>query len=878
MQDPTPKKTAWPPGWLISFALGKPILVVGVVLALTAAFLWYSVTHFRIDTNLSEMISDEVPFRKNNNKLKALFPVQADSFVLVIDGPTAETTAIARDQLYEQLKETGSFQTVFSPGSLEFFKTNGLLYRSEDSLWDLSENLAKAQPFLGAVAEDPSLSGLFGLLSDIVTYEKDAPAEADKLDTMWEGLAEALEAAGKGNIAWMPWQRIMTSAKAARDSEDKNFKGEQTRQFIMLMPQLDFTHINPVRDAERSIRKVLDSPELAALEGVRVRRTGNLALRTDNLKSVGQGVGTAAVVSISLVAVILYFGLGSWQLLSASLAALFIGLIWTLGLALLILGRLNMISVTFIVLFIGLGIDYSIQFCLRMMECIGKGASKPEALVTAFKDVGAALTLCSATTALGFFAFIPTSYVGASELGFISGMGILVCLFINLTFLPGMLVMWRRTPRMDVRCLPPQLTFLPQLPFKHTKAVLWTALIAAVGGGALLPQTYFDSNPWNLENQKSQSVTTAKELFKEPQQSPWVISVLAEDVEAADELAATLDDLSVVASTTTLSDLVPVEQEAKALIIEEMSYFLPDASALEAAPADPDAFVAAADALLADMAAEGRTLSASEKRFAEALEAFTDIVQQGELGVLERAETALLKPMEKLLEQLSELMQAEPFGVDDLPEAMKSRYMNNGHYRIEARPAENVNELDALKRFVDEVTAVVPEAAGPPVSVVMAGRAISDSFKSALSYAVAAVVIVLIVTYRNFRDVLFTILPLFLALLLTAAASVLLDIPFNFANIIVLPLLLGIGVDYCVHLSHRHNSLERKDTLLTSSTAKGVILSAVTTTVSFSSLWFSAHRGTAGMGIMLGISTTLIIVSSLFILPALYAAFGKKKQ
>jgi hypothetical protein len=844
---------------------------VGLVLALTIFFVWYSATHFRIDTNLSEMISDEVPFRKNNKKLKKLFPVQADSFVLVIDGPTAESTAMARDLLYEKLLGTGSFQTVFSPGSLEFFKNNGLLYRSEDSLWELSDNLAKAQPFLGAISETPSLPGLFSLLSDIVKYEKDAPADGDRLGKMWEGLAASFEGAGRGELHWMPWQRMMTSA------EDSG--REQTRQFIMLMPQLDYTHLNPVRDAEKSIRTVLDSQELAELQGVQVRRTGNLALRTDNLKSVGQGVGTAAVISIALVAVILYFGFGSTQLLSAGLASLFIGLAWTLGLALLFLGRLNMISVTFIVLFIGLGIDYSIQFCLRMMECIDRGANKSAALVTAFKDVGSALTLCSATTALGFFAFIPTSYIGASELGFISGMGILVCLFINLTFLPSMLALYRRTPGMSAHSLPKSLSFLPSVPFKHSKVVLWTALAAAVISAALLPQTYFDSNPWNLENQKSESVVTAKELFKEPRQSPWVISVLAEDMESADALAVKLEELPVVATTTTLGSLLPEGQEEKTLIIEEMSYFIPDASSLALQGTEPSEFLAAAEALLSEMGAEGRSPSHAEERFAQALEAFTDTLRQGDAKLLLQAETAILKPMEKLLVQLSELTQAEPFTEEDLPQAMKSRYKNEGLYRIEARPAEDVNELDALKRFVDQVLELVPQAAGPPVSVVMAGRAISESFTSALTYAVIAVVIVLIVTYRNFRDVLFTMLPLLLALLLTTAASVLLDIPFNFANIIVLPLLLGIGVDYCVHLSHRHKSLEHKDSLLSSSTAKGVVLSAVTTTVSFSSLWFSAHRGTSGMGIMLGISTTLIILCSLFVLPALYAAFaGPKKR
>jgi predicted RND superfamily exporter protein len=241
---------------------------------------------------------------------------------------------------------------------------------------------------------------------------------------------------------------------------------------------------------------------------------------------------------------------------------------------------------------------------------------------------------------------------------------------------------------------------------------------------------------------------------------------------------------------------------------------------------------------------------------------------------LARLDESLLANLPILFEDLQNALKAHSFSVSDLPAGVLGRYVaEDGRYRIQVYPREDIFNHDALERFVDAVAAVAPNATDTPVSILEAGRAVVRSFVQATIYALLAITLVLLYKIRNLPSTALILLPLLLALDLTFAASVALSIPFNFANVIIVPLLLGIGVDTGIHFIHRFRTEPPPDgNMLETSTARAVFFSALTTTMSFGTLAFSRHQGMAGMGKLLALCMTFLILTTFFLLPVLLNA------
>ena len=239
------------------------------------------------------------------------------------------------------------------------------------------------------------------------------------------------------------------------------------------------------------------------------------------------------------------------------------------------------------------------------------------------------------------------------------------------------------------------------------------------------------------------------------------------------------------------------------------------------------------------------------------------------IAILDRG---LLFPLMILLGNLDSALQAETISESNLPENLRNQYITaGGQYRVQVFPYENITNIEALQRFVTAVRTVAPQATDAPVTILESGRAIVSAFATASLTALLLIALVLFLVLRNFSQPILIMIPLLLAILLSLAGAVLLGIPFNFANVIVVPLLLGIGVDYCIHLVHRYHSdaSAQNTNLLSTSTARGVFFSALTTIVSFGSLAILTHRGTASMGKLLTLSISLMIICALIVLPAL---------
>ncbi len=847
--------------------------VLAAVALVTAAAGWIAATQLGMHTDTTEMLSEKLEWRQNYIAYKKAFPNLLGNMVIVVE---AENPDIAEDgamALADRLRgETDIFRYVLYLSGEPFFRRNGMLYLDVDELQDLADRLADAQPLLSTLAEDMSLRGLFGILAEASEEVVEGDTEPGPLVRVFEAIATGVEAVVEGRPYTVSWTELMRGEDGHIDR----------RQIILAKPRLDYGSFSPARAAVRTVRQAAADLGLDEARGVRVRLTGSAVIRQEELRSVSRGATIAGIISLVLVAGLLVVGLRSGRLVAATLITLIAGLVWTAAFAALAIGYLNLISVTFAVLFFGLAVDFGIQFCLRYREELGLGAGNAEALRRAASRVGLAITLAAVTSAFGFLAFVPTDYVGLAELGIIAGVGMFIALFLNVTLLPAMLTVLPARAAKGGIALP--LGRLPEVVGRRGRAILWFGAALSLVGLAIAPFAEFEFDPIKLKDPTTESVQTFLDLTRESDSSPYTVGYVRPDLDAAEALARRLEELPLVDKAITLRSFVPGNQEEKLAIIEGIALIMtPIFEFVE--PMDPPTMAERREAVrklranvapLATSPAAG-DLAPVAGRLAAALDRFAEGPGRTDEGLM-RLEKTLIETLPNRLESLRVSLEAGPVTVDDLPQALRERMMSaDGRALVQVYPKEDMTDQRALRAFVEAVRSVAPDATDSPVVMLEAGDVVIGAFRQAGMLALGLIVLLLLATLRSVVDTALVLLPLALAGLLTVAATVVFDVPFNLANVIALPLLLALGVDFGIHLVLRFRETPSVGALLRSSTSRAVLFSALTTMCSFGSLAVSTHRGIASMGYLLTIALTLALVCTLLVLPALLSRLGRRE-
>ena len=851
-------------GWVAAVQrLAWPLLVATALSC--AALLYYTVQTIGISADTKDLLSDELEYLRYDKVMDTAFPGNVRNLAVVVEGPSPEAAEEAAEALAQRLtSHPDRFTKIYFAPADDFFRRNGLLYVDLDQLEDLSDRLAEAQPMLALLAEDPSLRGLAEVLS-MAIEESDADV-ASALGPVLERLTETVGQRAEGLPAIFSWRSVMT---------DEPVTESDRRAFITVKPILKLDSLAPVAPAQRVIAQEAEALALSEARGYRIRILGASVLLQDELKSVREGIGFVGLLSFTLVLALLSFGLGSWRLVLAALVTLIAGLIWTGAFAAAAIGSLNLISVAFAVLFIGLSVDFGIHYSLRYREARAGGADHGKGLAIAANGVGPALTLSAITAAIGFLSFLPTAYRGVSELGLISGAGMVIALFANLTVLPAMLTV---LPKNGAKPLGGRASFaaaVQRFIDTRARAILMIAAALALVGLAALPFAWFDDDPFNLRDPDSQSMRDLIELIEDSRVQPYDAELLQASLQQAAATAERLEALPEVDSARSLLDLVPSEQDDKLAVIDDMNLFLGPlfTGLLPQEPPDDATRLASLERIETLGRAATGDLSAPGQALAEALARLPR--DEESVSALEQA---LLTGFPGLIDRLGDSLGAGPVAQEDIPKPLAERYLApDGQARLQVIPRDDLRDREARYRFVDAVLSVSPEVIGTPVSVTAGGRAVRQAFREAGFYAFGAILILLLVLLRNLRETALILAPLLLAALLTVAASVVLGQPFNFANVIVLPLLFGLGVAFGIQivLRARHEGSSR---LLETSTPRAVAFSAFTTIGSFCSLSLSSHPGTASMGFLLTVAISLTLLCTLLVLPALLSIAGQKVE
>ncbi|HQR10192.1 MAG TPA: MMPL family transporter [Casimicrobiaceae bacterium] len=829
----------------------------------------YAARHIAIDTNTATLISPDLPWRQREIDFARTFPQRVAVIAVVVDGTSPELAEQATSALAKRLAgKSGAILGLRRPDGGPFFNKAGLLFAPTDEVARTTQQMIAAQPLLGTLASDPTLRGVMDALSLVLEGVRREQIKLDDLARPLAAFADALDVVNSGKMPNFSW-RTLIMGRAADPRE--------LRRFILVQPALDFGALQPGARAVAAIRDAVQETGFAADPRVRVRLTGPVPLADEEFATLAEGAALNAVVTMLVVVLLLWVALRSGRLIVAILLSLTVGMALTAAFGAYVYGAFNLISVAFAVLFIGLGVDFGIQFCICYRAKRFLHDDLQLALREAGAEVGVPLALAGASTAAGFYAFLPTEYRGVSELGAIAGTGMVIAFVTSVTLLPALLAVLRpggERGAVGYAAFAPLDRFLS----RRRTGVLIAAALLAVGSLALLPQLRFDFNPLNLRSAQAESVATLLDLMKSPDTTPNTIEVLAPNLDAAVALGKRMSALPDVNRALTLASFIPEQQDAKLALLGDAAMLLdPALSPLDVKPPPTDqdtvrAMKRTADALA--QAAGPNPAGGAAKDAARLAKALT-ILADGNVEARERATAALIPGLIVTLDQLRAALQAEPVTLESLPADLKRDWLApDGRARIEVFPKGEAGDNAAIQRFTAAVRAVAPDATGTTVGIQESSRTIVKAFLEAGLWALLSITALLALTLRRAKDVLLTLAPLSLAGLVTLGTCVAIDLPLNFENIIALPLLFGIGVAFSIYfvMAWRAGATN----LLQSSLTRAVLFSALTTGTAFGSLWYSHHPGTASMGKLLALSLAFTLVASLLFLPALLASVRRR--
>jgi hopanoid biosynthesis associated RND transporter like protein HpnN len=848
---------------LADFSRRNALAIVLACAVLAAFATWMAMHGLGISTDTDQMFAKSLPWRQRAIQLNKDFPQFTDLLVAVIDAKIPEEADATAAALAARLSaDHEHFISVRRPDASPYLQKEGLLLLDTKQLSDLMDRTIDAQPFLGQLVADPTARGLFSALSLLGMGVTHGQADLTPYLGPIRGFHAALAEALAGHPQPLSWESLL-------GGDLSQLAGKY--HFVLVQPRQDFGSLEPGGEATKVMREAIAQLEFVKAGSARVRITGQVALADAQFASVAQGAVVGLIGSVLLITLWLFLAVHTWRLIIPILGTLALGLSLTLLFATLAVGTLNLVSVAFGVLFVGIAVDFAIQFSVRYRERRFEYPDPAEAMRQNARRVGGQILVAATATSAGFLAFVPTSFIGVAELGLIAGAGMLIAFACTMTFLPAAITL----------CHPPGegrlvgFTWaapLDPLVASKRRPILVVAAVLAMLAAAVSPRLQFDSDPLDTQNPHTEPMETLRDLLNNPVTNPYSIDVLAPNVAAAEALAAKIKPLPTVSQVIDISSFVPDDQQQKLATIADAESILAATLAppsTPAAPITPDEVRLAAKAALAQIDPALAKLPPDHPLAAIAGDLRQ--LQTASDSVAMATNAALTRFLPEELDRLRTALSAEPATLASIPPDMARDWLlPDGQARLQVTPKDLGKGSRGLRNFVDEVTRVAPDAGGAAVTIEATSDTIVGAFRDAAIYAVLAIAVILGVALRRLRDVALVLAPLLLSALLTLLVAVLLPLPLNFANIIALPLLLGVGVSFNIYFVM--NWRDGRRMLLGSATARAIVFSALTTSTAFGSLALSAHPGTRSMGDLLLISLACTLVASLVFIPALLAS------
>jgi hopanoid biosynthesis associated RND transporter like protein HpnN len=802
-----------------------------------------------------------------------------DDVVIVVEGSGAGDVVPVIDDIVDALAiDDGSFEAVLYQRDLSHLRSKALHFLSISQLQRIETLVQESEAILGRWNSLSAASVLQTASHSLASHEYQVDgsesAQVAWLRDYMSGLEKSL--AGEEEIT-TPWSDTFSMVRdLSRQFGSEYLLNEDGRLgMVLLRLRRDSTGMNDLNRLVGRLRGLLAAVQERHPD-THVGLTGMPILESDEMSVSQHDTARASVVSLAGVACVFIVGFGGFRRPMLALSVLIIGLAWSLAYATLSVGHLNILSASFGVILIGLGVDFSIHYLTRYASFREHSDDRATVLMDTARAVGPGIVTGGITTALAFSTASLTEFTGIAELGVIVAGGIILCLVAAIMVLPVLVLLWDAPHRQWTQPvkLADRLRPFERRPF----AVLVLAITVSALLGSGLTYLRYDHNLLNLQPANLESVVLEQTLAARLNRGVWFALSVAETREQLLDRKASFEKLPTVAGTEEIVSLLPETTTAQHDLIARI------ARRLHSLPREvPLIPVGAREELLQQMSQLGRSLFRNAEYQATEYQGNGDD-KYAMLGSLEPAlfYERLSQYQQQVADDLLRSMRIirvmanpESPGLMDVPSALRTRFVGqHGHYLLRVYGHKEIWDMEPLEQFVRSVEAVDPAITGHPVQTYYASRQMQRSFLNAALYALLAVSAVLILDFRRIGLCVFAMVPMAIGLLLLLGSLGWLGIPLNPANMIVLPLIMGIGIDDGVHVVHDYLRQLGHSYRLSNATANAVFLTSITTMIGFGSMMLASHRGLRSLGQVLTIGIFCCLVTSIFVLPPLLRWFG----
>lgn len=864
-----------------------PRTVVWCAVALAAVATVISVLFLRLDSDQDKLVSQDLPYQQRYLEVLKNFGDQEYLYIVIQaeEGEAgkrraerfAETLATRLKGFPEQIQEIHyrlSAQDL-GPGALYFASV------------DEAKGLTDMVGTMGPLATDWLRSGT---LPDLVERVSGLLGGSASDDTAPDPalIGPALE--GLDGFVTRIDQTLagQTPSGPVFDMTDRGvhyfFTSNQRLLVMRLLPAKDYGTMDVIAGPLATVREAL-SQTRADFPGVEAGLTGRPVLQADEMATTNLDMTRASIISVILVG--LLFILVMHGLLRPVLVifCLGLGMAMTFGFTTVTLGVLNLLSIVFALVLVGIGMDFGVHVVMRYVEERKAGTEVDEAVRASLVHTGPGIILGAITSVCAFYAVLGSDFTGLAELGLIGGTGILLCLVIMLTVLPALLLMAGRHKLFPKSM--PQLTALPvfgRLSARPSRLLVILVLVTL----ALLPGLFkvrFNYNLLEMQAEGLESVRYEKRMIKDSDESTWYAVSVAKDLKQLDALREQFKALHTVGKTESLSDYLPQNQQSKAVLFSRAAALLGDlpSQPVVAGPVDAQRMLAALDSLsvaldnLAEKlfaAGAGEELSRVDALIKKLDSAYARLEGDPELARrLLPLQSQLQTDVMGGLRQLKAWLGAKPLGVGDLPVFLRGIFVGrDGTMQLKVTPKKNIWNPANLLSFVQDIRKIDPQVTGVPISVFESARLMNHTFMSSAILTLVLVCLLLWASSRSLRYVLLAMLPLAVGMVWLLSLMGWFGLNFNLANFFAIPILIAIGVDGGVHFLARWKE-SHNGCLFETSTPMAVALSFTTTMIGFGGLLFAHHRGLASLGWVMVLGSLTCMLSCLLVLPAVLKLF-----
>ena len=815
----------------------NPYIIISTFIFFALLSALATVKNLTINTSTDSLISNELKFKKNHKQLKKNFNILNNNILIRIKGDNVKRLKESYYSIIESIKSLDGIDNFYSPNFDIFFRENFFSFLTDKQKEDFVNELFTYQPFLSELNNKPKLKGFNDFLELIIKSKR--YNDLENLEQIFKMFLVSVNE--QKEVVWTD-----------------SLKREINEIFILVSINDFYLEENGFAEIYKSLISIKNQESNDELI---VQFTGGLIIDHEEVGSVSSGVTLSGIISLILVALILFFTLKKAKLIFSLIISIIVGLIITTGLTSVTVGSLNLISVAFAVLFIGLSVDFGIQVFSRIIE-----SSDKDNFFNELKSISRTICIAAVPSIIGFLSFVPTEYLGLSELGIISAIGLIVGLMVNTIFLPAMFIILYKDNKASLTNNNSWEKFLNFVVLRKNY-FFFLFIFIIIFDVLFFRKIDFETDAMKVKDQNLQSVKLAKELIEKNPTSDYVISIILEEKINSEKLKK-------LVANEHVKKVNSIESFFEEYNSENLEYlkFLLQTNVTKKIHSDPVEITRFLNLLQIISELELNNLSnVSNELYIELTNRKLD------LDDIKKIETLFFIKFNDLTKTILSIGEEKNFLKEQIPQYFIERFeSSNNFYRFEVIPSKDVTKNIHLKEFVRAVQSFYPDATGMPVVQLEAGKVVISSFIKAFIFAFIGTFFYLLIIFRKAYKIILTISSLFVAFFLLIFLMIIFKINLNFANMIALPLLFSLGISYPIYMVSRYSEKKNIYEVFRTKTPTAILASCLTTVASFGTLYFSSHDGTSSMGLLLFISLLTTLFSSLIYLP-IVASIMKSK-